>query len=174
MKLYHRVPSNLKGQTLYPLNRLLAFDSEIYQSHKRKYFGREYAMEKEIPILQNCLWNDVLFFSAVHPTKLRVAYESVGLIFPEVLQFFEFDIQELNMQETAVMHWINPPEPIVMYERFTQDRAHMYTTIPPASIEYWKKFEKIKTRERPLAFLFIPHILYRGTLDTASATIVAA
>ena len=38
----------------------------VYEEHVKKYKGRERLLRREIPLL-NCLWNDVLHISPIHP-----------------------------------------------------------------------------------------------------------
>ena len=66
MNLDHLIPKNLKGDLLLPLNEIRKEDEELYQSHGKKYKGREALMECNIPRL-NCKWNDVIFLLPVHP-----------------------------------------------------------------------------------------------------------
>ena len=65
--LYHRVPDNFQGTTLYPLNDLKDILPDIYTRHISKYEGRAHIVERHIPIFDDCLWNDVVFLSAVEP-----------------------------------------------------------------------------------------------------------
>ena len=68
--LYHSVPKNLEGSILYPLNTLKGKHPDIYEQQVSKYVGREHIKEQRIPIL-DCLWNDVLHFSAVNPKEVK-------------------------------------------------------------------------------------------------------
>ena len=166
--VYHRVPSNLKGHVLYPLNQLKEIDKELYEFNAKKYYGRELIMERKIPILGNCLWNDVVFLTAVNPTVLRNAYESTGYILKQTFRFFRFEVNSLNASALAVMKG----EEKTIYEPFDLERFDEYTVIPESTRRYWRA--QIALGQRPLLFQHIPHILYRGTLDTALATIVVA
>jgi len=56
--LYHRVPADLKGHILYPLNQLKSIYPSLYDTKATTYQGREAVMQARIPLL-NCLWNDV-------------------------------------------------------------------------------------------------------------------
>ncbi len=71
--LYHSVPKNLQGNILYPLNTLKEKHPEIYEQQVSKYVGREHMTQQRIPIL-DCLWNDVLHFSAVNPKGQTSSY----------------------------------------------------------------------------------------------------
>src|SRR5687767_13236025 len=88
-KIYHRRPDDLFGQTLYPLNRLKDVAPEQYARQRAKYEGREALCDFRVPHL-NCLWNDVLHFSPVHPAKLRELCVAVGLRWKEA-DWFELD-----------------------------------------------------------------------------------
>ena len=68
--LYHRVPTNMSGTILYPLNELKKLHPELYAEHVKKYEGREQLLTTEVPPLE-CLWNDVLHFTAVAPSELK-------------------------------------------------------------------------------------------------------
>jgi len=62
--------------------------TEIYQQAISKYEGREELLKLVIPTL-NCLWNDVVFLSPLHPHKHYEAYSKIGFT-PRNLQFFKF------------------------------------------------------------------------------------
>ncbi|MBI2087070.1 MAG: hypothetical protein HYT69_02770 [Candidatus Zambryskibacteria bacterium] len=64
--LYHQIPKNMFGTLLYPLNVLKETHPEIYAEHAKKYVGREQLLTATVPPL-NCLWNDVLHFTAIAP-----------------------------------------------------------------------------------------------------------
>ena len=69
MYLYHSVPRNLHGNILYPLNALTEKHPEIFEQQVSKYVGREHITQQRIPVI-DCLWNDVLHFSAVNPKEI--------------------------------------------------------------------------------------------------------
>lgn len=75
--LYHKVPPDFVGPILYPLNRLKQRLPDVYARQVKKYQGREAVLKRRIPHL-NCLWNDVLHFSPVHPTQCRAALQAAG------------------------------------------------------------------------------------------------
>lgn len=75
--LYHWVPKDLQGDTLFPLNTLKEKYPDLYKKEASKYVGREQIMQDVLPIL-NCLWNDVLHFSAVHPSLVKEALFESG------------------------------------------------------------------------------------------------
>ena len=52
--LYHRVPADLKGHTLYPLNQLKTVYPSLYVAKAASYQDREAVMQARLPIL-GCL-----------------------------------------------------------------------------------------------------------------------
>ena len=62
---YHMIPSPFVGAELIPLNQMDK-EGSLYREHSRKYVGRERLTEQTIPLL-DCLWNDVVQFSALDP-----------------------------------------------------------------------------------------------------------
>lgn len=162
--LYHNVPLNLKGTVLYPLNELRKFDEAIYRAHAQKYAGREGLMQRPIPLL-NCLWNDVLFFTAVHPRALKHALEAVGYVFHRPSGVFEFALTDFDPSRLAV--FVRPSmNEKGSYKPFDATRFEEYAQIPQATIDFWRS-ERALGKPTFWAYQHIPHILYRGTLDTA-------
>ena len=170
--LYHAVPRNMTGTVLYPLNRQREFNEELYESHAKKYQGREKLMEERIPLLDNCLWNDVLFLAAVHPAQFRAAFESAGYVRPRPFKAFRFDVAGLDLASMAVITKMRADEPMV-FEAFAPQRLDEYAAIPKATMDYWRR-ARAAGEDRPFLYLHIPHILYLGNLDTATASVVEA
>ncbi len=71
------MPKNLQGNILYPLNAPKEKHPDIYEQQVSKYVGREHIKEQRITIL-DCLWNDVLYFSAVNPKEIKQALIEAG------------------------------------------------------------------------------------------------
>ncbi|UPT74966.1 MAG: HAMP domain-containing histidine kinase [Elusimicrobiota bacterium] len=68
--LYHYVPDELVGETLYPLTRLADLHPRVAAEHALKYSGREHLMQVRLPIL-DCLWNDVLHLAPLFNVSLN-------------------------------------------------------------------------------------------------------
>ena len=89
--LYHRVPDDMKGSILYPLNQLRNVYPSLYAAKAASYKNREAVMQARIPIL-DCLWNDVIHFSPVHPSKIQRSRAEAG--FPrKPRRYFEIEIK---------------------------------------------------------------------------------
>ncbi len=100
--LYHNVPKNLHGNILYPLNVLKQIHPDIYDQQVSKYFGREQLLKLQIPILE-CLWNDVLHFSAVNPAEIKQAFIEAGGNPDFTMNYYQVD-PKLISPENAVLY----------------------------------------------------------------------
>ncbi len=157
------------GTVLYPLNELEDVDPETWRQEREKYADREQVLEKRVPPL-NCLWNDVLHLSTVHPADIIAALGDVGLE-PLRRRFFEIDPFDLDANRTVVFvnhrataangpHWM-PFEPVAVTE---------LSTFNEASRRYYR--ECARAGRRPLLWGHLPHVLYRGSLDTRALRII--
>lgn len=164
--LYHRASKNLKGNTLYPLNNLKEIYPEIYEQEIKKYTGREFVTQYRIPIL-NCLWNDVLHFSAVHPEEIKQAIIDAGGDKNVTINSFEVDPDLITPGNAIVYLYtqtkvnFNPDEN--SFVKFLPEETKKYSIMPEATKNYYK--EMISEGKRPLLYHRIPHILYKGTLN---------
>jgi len=169
--LYHAVPRQMKGAVIYPRNQLREVDPELYEEYSRKYADRERLMQERITPL-NCLWGDVVFLTAVHPAVFRKAFESTGYVRSRPFRSFEFNASDLDHSQITVLSRMEVNIPTA-YKPFSLDKFEEYSTIPQATFDYWRE-QKAKGAERPFLYLHIPHILYKGTLDTSLARVVEA
>lgn len=168
--LYHRVPANMSGTTLYPLNALRSVDPEAYEFHVQKYMGREKLMNERIPQLE-CLWNDVLFMSAVPPQDFCTAYHGAGFPRRRPMHFYRIDPQALDESNFMVLTRMGIDEPRG-YAPFKHADLPSYASIPRETCAYWEG-ERIKKNDRPFLWMHIPHILYRGSINVTYLEIVA-
>lgn len=174
--LYHSVPLNLQGSVLYPLNSLKDKYPKIYEEQIKKYAGREHITEQRIPVL-DCLWNDVLHFSAVHPGEIKHALVEAGRDSDFVMNFYQIDPAFLDPRNTVVYLFAHADDEEKMSEGnfapYNPGEMEMvrFSVMPERTKEYYK--EMIKRNERPLLYHRIPHILYKGTLDVTGLPIVS-
>lgn len=164
--VYHRVPKNMIGTMLYPLNELKRLYPEIYDAQVKKYEGRERLLTAEVPPL-NCLWNDVLHLTAVSPQELKANLAKANIELPSV-PWFKIPASSIVGENSIAFTYrrdLNNAIPIFKeYEVFDPHRIDMYRAVPHETIEYYK--QKKKEGVRPLFFHLVPHILYRGSLNT--------
>lgn len=162
--LYHMVPRNLKGSFLYPLNVLKKKFPEIYEKENKKYVGREVLKKRKIPFL-NCLWNDVLHFTAVHPSRFYKELKKVG--FPmKKFEWYKIDSKLLDSDKIVIYRYRYGKGDERDFSRFDSKKLINFRKIPKKTIQYYK--DRFKKKERPLLFHFVPHILYKGSLDVRS------
>ena len=178
-RIYHMMPRNFTGDVLYSLNKLKTHLPEIYAAQAQKYSGREVLMQTKIPLL-GCLWNDVLHFSSVHPSKIRDAFINAGFGWRARLWFAIEPSSSGFVQENAVI-FLNTPSknptqlsdfnfPITEFMPFSPKQLGKLTELPEATSEYLK-FAK-EAGEQPFLFNYVPHILYRGEMNVSSVEIV--
>ncbi len=170
--LYHRIPEKMTGSILYPLNALKDLMPEIYNHSAQKYKGREFLFSHAIPTL-NCLWNDVIFLSAVDPNEVNNAYASFGFK-PMEHRYFKIDCNKLDHSLLATL--IKPRRGLQPSKNFTPfDISQMkkYSRIPKRALEYYKQ-ESAQNRHGRKVFVnaFIPHVFYKGSIDISDCEIV--
>ena len=173
--LYHRVPSDLKGHILYPLNQLKSVCPSLYAAKAASYQNREAVMQARLPIL-DCLWNDVIHFSPVHPSKIQQARVEAG--FPRKLRsYFEVDPVAKGFNATNAVIFLHQR---INLEQFQLEEADFRVfnpaeirslgEIPESTVTYYK--EMFDQGKRPLTYLYIPHILYQGRLDIRTVKVI--
>lgn len=166
--LYHLVPKNMEGEILFPLTQLKERFPDAYVFSKKKYEGREHIMEQKIPIL-NCLWNDVLHLSPVHPKEIKNALLTSGKKDIPSHEYFEIDPRDLKPENTIIYLYkegiYNRDISLAEFAEYEADKIKQYASIPTITMEYYK--DKIAKGEKPLLFWHIPHILFKGSINTS-------
>jgi hypothetical protein len=164
--VYHLVPPDLRGTVLYPLNQLKAIYPEIAAQRMAKYAGREHVLQQRVPPL-DCVWNDVLMFSPVHPAALQAAMEEAGHV-RSPRRWFEIDTQRFTRENTALyLPGASPEEArIVPYEPgCLVHYAHVS--------EAQKRFYRLGELGKPvLLFGGTPHVLYKGSINIDQARVL--
>jgi hypothetical protein len=171
--LYHRVPDNLKGTILYPLNILKETEPEIYKDHVKKYEGREKILETKIPPL-DCLWNDVLHFTAVSPKELKANLAKAGIVLPSV-KWFKVPVSMIEEDRSIAFIYrrdLSVTPNFDEYEKFDPSRMDTYRKVPEGTIDYYRK--KKDEGQRPLLFHLVPHILYKGSINIEGLEILSS
>ncbi len=169
--LYHRVPKHMTGTVLCPLNTLKKTYPEIYAEHVKKYIGREILLTSEIPPL-NCLWNDVVHLTAVSPDELKANLAQAEIEYPPQA-WFKIPISKIEGDKSIAFVYrrdIGLKPEFKQYEKFDPLRMDVYRTVPPETIEQYKR--KKAEGLIPLNFHLVPHVLYKGEIDIADCEIV--
>jgi hypothetical protein len=164
--IYRIVPNDFQGNILYPLSALKEKHPEIHAMHVKKYEHRKHVTELFIPQL-NCYWGDVIHFSAVHPDVLVKALREAG--FEEQFSFYEIDPSLLDSQKALVyINKIKEDKNHLTAEDFTEfnpAEVGKWAYIPEETTAYYRK--KLAEGKKPVPFLFIPHILYKGSIEVS-------
>jgi len=172
--IYHSVPKDLQGDTLYPLNVLKEKHPTIYEQQVNKYVGREHIKEQRIPML-DCLWNDVLHFSAVNPKEIKRALIKAGRDPNFTRDYYQIDSKLIDPKNATVYLYAHADNKDKMskenFASYSSDEVAKFSAIPQATKDYYK--EMIGKGERPLLYHKIPHILYKGLLDIKNLPVVS-
>lgn len=168
--LYHRVPDCMSGTILYPLNVLREKYPAVYECAAGKYVGREHLMQEKIGPL-NCLWNDVLHFTAVDPNDIKQAIIQAGRNFHG--SYYQIDPNLIDSKNAIVyLYTDNQPNKPNKNDFVEYDPSEIwkYSNMNQDTKDYYK--ETIAKGNRPLIFHRIPHILYKGSIDVGNVKII--
>jgi len=158
----------MSGTVLYPLNVLKRYKPDIYTEQSKKYIGRERLLTAKIPPL-NCLWNDVLHFTAVEPHIMKENLEKAGFVF-EPSSYFKIPVEMILGKNSIAFTNPEGKQTLLNYETFDISRMSIYKEIPATTLEYYK--EKKLAGEKPLIYQFVPHILYKGSINTKGLEVI--
>lgn len=169
--IYHGMPENMQGKLLKPLNQMQADNPDLHKKYKKKYDDRKEILERRVPLL-DCFWNDVVQFLPFHPRKIFELQAAMGLI-PQVpnYKFFKVNLESLDSEKTVVFLKDKPGEENVVFKWLSDIDFKSIQEVPKATIEYYKTV--VGTGELPFNYQFVPHVLYKGTVDVSSAKIIS-
>jgi len=170
MFLYHRVPDNMQGTKLYPLSALKDIYPMIYKEEVKKYEGRERVLALRIPGF-DCLWNDVLHLTAVHPNTIKQIFDEHGQDFS--LRVFEIDPGVLDPKNTLVFldRAANPSIRDQDFVGFNQAEISKYAVLSEETKQYYKAC--FAQGQQPLLYSGVAHILYKGQIETKGLRVVS-
>lgn len=168
--LYHGKPEEMVGTSLIPLSKMIIKRHDLYSKYLEKYKGREAVVERQIPLL-DCSWNDVVQLLPLHPRKLFELQYQLGLIdrIPDY-QYFEIDPAKLDINNTIVYFKSAPGDQNVTVKWFNEVELDNLQDVPAETAAYYKNM--VGTGEPVFNYQFVPHILYRGSIDISEARII--
>lgn len=171
---YHIKHINFFGDTIYPLNDLerLPECAEISIKQASKYEGREWMRNAKISYF-NCLFNDVIFLSPVHPNRILKALKKAGFQ-PIPVQFFEIPFHILAQKKCVIWKCPNPNIPTSendlldpdKYEEFSEKTYEKIQKIPKETKLYYNTC--FAEGKKPRLFYGIPHIFVKNTISINS------
>jgi len=158
--IYHLAPSNMKGNTLYPVSILKSKFPNIYRKEIPK---------TRIPYL-NCKWGDVLQFIAVHPSKIRKALRKAGFKNKVKLKRYKINANNLVNKNTIIYSYKDETLKRNNFVKYDLRKLSQYNKLAEKTKKYYS--EEFKNGRRPLFFVFVPHILYKDCLNIKNAEII--
>lgn len=173
--LYHEVPKALVGDILYPLNVLKEKYPEVYQKEVAKYAGRDVVLNWMIPPL-NCLWNDAIHLTAVHPRDVRKTLEECGFKGVYEVSSYEIDPSILDPENTTVYMYSSEcvkegPDPTDFFE-YNPNDMEKYSQIPERTKSHYR--EMFSSGRKTRVYPWVPHILYKGQIEVKNLPIVTS
>lgn len=165
--IYHGVPETIKGTALIPLSKMETVDPDLQKKYLEKYNGRESVIERHIPLL-DCAWDEVVQLLPLHPRQLFTYQQQIGIIneIPDY-RYFEFDVNVLDSDSAVVYFKTAPGDDHVTVKWLADVNIDELQSIPQATINY---YDSMVGKDEPVFnYQFIPHILYRGSIDISEA-----
>lgn len=163
------------GEVLYPLNQLASIDSVVASEESKKYEGRKHLMAVRLPIL-NCLWNDVIHLSPIHPSKIKkVLIETGYQDVPPVRTFFM--IKPEALMPSKAIHFRNSKDTATKFDfpesEFATFESSRYQELADVPREQRSYFVRVKAEGgRPLLWARTPHVFYQGGINIKHAEVV--
>lgn len=164
--VYHKVPSEFKGDSIVPLSTLKDLDGRLYDKELEKYSGREELLSKHIDPL-HCKWGDVVFLSPVHPRKIHQELIDAGFVgMPG--SYFKIPLSNLENERLAliVSHHLRPAEKSIL----TFDPSLIDPHFSDAMRSYLR--EKKRADEQPFFHTHLQQVLYKGDIQTKDLDII--
>jgi len=168
--LYHRVPNDMSGDILYPLNILKKKIPEVYSREIKKYFGREIVLKLKMPFL-NCLWNDVLHFTPVDPHKISKCLEEIGFE-RKLSRGYKIDSNLLEKEKALIYLYRGKFFDRKDFIPYSQNKLKFLNQVTPLAKKYY--LESFKEGKKILLFHKIPHVLYKGSLNVKGIEFIKA
>jgi hypothetical protein len=170
--LYHFVPKNMQGTTLYPLNQLKKKMPEAYEFHNAKYDWRPEVQETVVPGLGK--WNDVIHLSPIDPAETIAALKDAEVWKGWKWRVFKIDPTTLDTSKLVIMsksvHGKDGKELKSNFEKFSLDLLKKENHLSPWTLNYFKECKK--NGVDPLIYAGSPHVLYGAPIETKGLEIV--
>ncbi len=169
--VYHRVPDNMLGSTLYPLNQLKTINSDLYKLYAEGYRTRQKLMQTQVPVL-NCLWNDTLFFSPTHPQKLYDLAKECGIASQwRFKRFYACKIgEDINLEKAVIFYRVGEQMDEIVYRPAKEVRIAELNRVPELTRAYYALVSK--KGEDLFPYQFVPQLLYKGEVSISNVKII--
>lgn len=151
---------------------------DIYKKEFSKYAGREHITQQRIPILGNCLWNDVLFFTALNPQELFDERRRAGWGEMRPQKYLKIDPNTLDQTKLGIFLFkfkdddTRASTDIEDFAPYSYAELKKYAILPQATKDYFRdELNKGVPRIR-LFYRYVPHVLYKGAIDITNSEII--
>ena len=168
MFLYHHVPEGQIGDVIYPLNQLKVLYPDLYGHHYKKYDG---LIEKDVKIPRFGYWNDCVNLMPVSPDLVKAELEKYGLDTNWEWRFYKINAQSLDYSKLIIMI-LNENAGHLQREfvQFNKEAFDKYCHIGKATRDCFKDAKD--NNEQPNTFARIPHVLYKGAINTKNLEVI--
>ncbi len=163
--IYHGCPETMIGTVLYPLNVLRTTHPELHRREMAKYADnpKRQALPSTVLPLLDCLWNDVLHCSPIHPHRLYHAWRSVRTDPVPELEFYRIPINRVAGHPLALMRGRD-------LECIDSSTFEEIPEVSPETIEWYRR---LASQGRFGAhFVGVPHVLVKGAIDIAGVEVM--
>ena len=173
--VYHWKGQGFYGNTIYPLNTLKTILPSAYECEVGKYQGREWLLDVSIPAL-NCLWNDVIHCSLMHPRLIYKTLTDIGFKhLKKSILWFEIPLKDILLFPSTIYlnNRIWQDTKILLnsdFEPVISECVRELSAMPERNLEYYR--ECLARSERPLFWKRAPHLLVKGEIDTGKCQIL--
>lgn len=168
MHIYHHVPQNQNGDTIYPLNQLKEKLPEIYSKQFAKY---DDIQEKDVEIPGFGYWNDCVNLMPVNPGLVKEELEKYGHDTNWEWRFYKIDSEELNPTKLVLLVMTEDDGVLERsFVPFNKETFNEYCHIGEVTHAIFQKARE--NSEQPNTFARIPHVLYKGSINTKDLEIV--
>ena len=171
--IYHHIPENMRGETLYPLGELEVFAPELYEQQTAKY--RDHPSRRRIPYQRipklDCLRKEVLNFSPLHPHLVYEAWQALGVTLPDV-NWYRFPIEAVAHLPAVIYQPGRVGEDIPeAHVRWLEPATYQEVTALSGATEKWYA-QLHKAGRKGGWFAHTPHVLVRGAVSVRGAAVI--
>jgi hypothetical protein len=166
--LYKAAIRDLHGDALLPLNTIRDHYPDLYHREATKYAAwPEVTTHPVFPL--GCTWNDVLFFSPVHPGPIFDAIRESGRIGPAAdLDYWTLDASLLPADRACIrLMRYDPTHPAPTPEDYIPYSVESVAGLSAPSEAALRRLRNLNATEPLLPWVDIPHVLYRGALPVS-------
>ena len=165
-------PRQMVGEILYPLNTLQQLHPAIYEREIAKYQDHPSRFDlprRMIPKL-NCLGNDVVQCSPIHPHLLYLALRERGLPVRPDRTFFQIPLSTLRDVPIAIVTSSGDPTAPLREDEVSLLDRNTYRELDSVPAEALKWYDHLAHQERIFGlFMGIPQVMVLGSIPITQA-----